>query len=575
VIVRSLVTLVALTALGHADVVRVDHARFVSDGKPFEFVGANAELMHGAHNRAAYQQTLDAARADGLRVVRVWALGEGAADAPAWQRESELFRAGPDGFLEDAFVQLDRVLAAAHERGLRVILTLANHWGDYGGVPQYLRWAGLPDTGYGARDAFFSDPRTRALFRAHLLRLVDRTNTVSGVRYADDPTVFAWELLNESQVETPAGATARRAFIVEMAQLLRSHGARQLVTPGVIGYGTLAERREWLAVCRLPEVDYCDSHLYPQNADAVPSERELDQLLDDRVQLARVAHKPLVIGEFGFDTRADHDRWLGHGRADWFARFLRRVIDDGAAGALVWIYQPWSGKPRDFGIYVDRPDTDDVRAQLRAFAAEALTAPPARNPILAAARGTRPLYDPYRVAHRPGPAFVSQDGARTVVALAPDQFTTGRFERVGAYDGGTLVHAYGFGDGFFEWRFPAPAAPVERLTIALRISSEFPGESAPPDGRSRTILELDGRQLAELWAPPDDGRGVVRTVTITDRALLSRLPGRAHLLRLRVPAGADARGVCIYGAPTGRGGAPSDTQPIVITFDHGRSLVAQ
>lgn len=565
---RSLYILCALCGIAGADVIRTDGARFVDGGRTFSFVGANVEVLHGAHSRAAYERTLDAARADGLRVVRVWALGEGPADAPDWQRAHDLFRVGPDGFVEAAYVQLDRVLAAAQTRGLRVVLTLGNHWGDYGGIPQYLRWAGLPERGFGARDAFFSDERTRAFFSAHLDRLIDRVNSVTGERYAEDPTIFSWELLNESQVESCAGAEARRAWVVEMARRLRARGARQLITPGVIGYGTLAERREWLAVCELPEVDYCDSHLYPQTTDQVPSEKELDQLLDDRALLAeRVARKPLVIGELGFDTRRDHDGWLGRGRADWFAHVLARLLDDGAAGALVWIYQPWSGRPRDYGIYVDRADTDDVRAQLRRFAAQALTAPPARNPILDAARGSAPLYDPYRTVRRPAPAFVREEGARTIVALAPERFASGRFERVGAWDGGVLQHAYGAGDGVFEWRFPAPARPVGRLTIALRVSSEFPGDSAPADGRSRFVVELDGHRVAELWASPDDGKGERREVTVTDRSLLATLPGRAHTLTLRVPAGPDANGLCVYGAPTGHGPAPPDPQPILLTFD--------
>jgi mannan endo-1,4-beta-mannosidase len=548
---QLLLALVSLTRPASAQLATAHGTRFVVDGKPFSFVGANVEVMHGAKMRAGYARTLDAARADGLRVVRVWALGEGAADAPDWARADDLLRAGPDGWIEDGLVQLDRVLAGASERGLKVILTLGNHWGDYGGIPQYLRWAGLADTGWGARDRFFSDERTRAFYRAHLERLAERKNTVNGVRYADDPTVFAWELLNESQVETPEGARVRRAWIAEMAQLLRSHAARQLITPGVIGYTTLAERDEWLAVCKLPEVDYCDSHLYPQNGDAVPSAVELARFIDDRVQLAqKVANKPLVFGEFGFDTRADHDGWLGRGRADWFGEFLSRVLYDGAAGAMVWIYQPWSGKPRDFGIYVDRQDTDDVRGRLRAFAEQALLAPASQNPLLDAARGTRPLYDPYHELHRPGPAAVREEADRTVVTLAPDQFSAGRFERVGVWDGGKLRHAYGAGPGFFEWRFPAPRDRLARLTVELQVSSEFPGESAPPDGTSRIEVEIDGHRVAQLTAPPDDGEGRVLRFSVDNPRVLARLPGRAHTLRLRVPEGPGSNGLCVYAGPT-------------------------
>src|SRR5882672_5832652 len=117
------------------------------DRQPFHFVGANLAVMHGLKNRAATEAVLEGASKDGLRVGRVWAFGEGEADAPSWQREGFLFRAGPDGWVEAGPRQLDRVIAAAGRSGVRLVVTLANNWGDYGGVPRYLRWAGVREEG--------------------------------------------------------------------------------------------------------------------------------------------------------------------------------------------------------------------------------------------------------------------------------------------------------------------------------------------------------------------------------------------------------------------------------------------
>lgn len=512
--------------------VRVRGTKFVAAGWPFAFVGANLEAVHGAGFRARYEETLDALLHDGLTVGRIWALGEGP-DAGSQQ----IFRTAPDAFVEASFVQLDRVLAGARGRGLRLIITLANYWDDYGGVRAYLRWAGLPDKGFGAKDRFFADPRTRALYRAHVTRLLDRTNTVTGVRYVDDPTIFAWELMNESRVETEAGAEDRRAFIVEMARFIRSRDPNHLVTPGLLGYGSRRERAEWLAVCRLPEVDYCDSHLYPQTTDRIASERELADFIDDRVQLAHhVAKKPIVFGEFGF--RTDEPTWLGRPRAAWFRAFLDRVRLDGAAGALVWIYQPWTGRARDFGIYIDRPDTNDVRAVLRTAAMLQRPGPPARNPRLGAARGEALLYNPYRVLRRPGPAQVTRAAGAVTVSLAADRFAEGRFERVGFYAEGTPPHAYGAGDGAFTWRFTTPSSGEAVLTATL--SSEFPGRAAPKDGESRVRVRVDGREVATLEAIPDDGVGAPVEVA------LGRLPAGRHTLRLEVPPGPRANGLCVY-----------------------------
>ena len=66
------------------------------------------------------------------------------------------------------------------------------------------------------------DERVRAALYAHIDRLLDRVNTGNGVRYADDPTIFGWEIMNESQVNSDAGAEARREFITEVAAHIRA-----------------------------------------------------------------------------------------------------------------------------------------------------------------------------------------------------------------------------------------------------------------------------------------------------------------------------------------------------------------
>lgn len=522
------------SALPDGAFVRVDGSHFSVATKPFAFVGANLDVMHGADARARAEETLAGARADGLTVGRVWALGEGDATSPPWAREHQLFRVAPDLWLDGGYRQLDRVLAAARARGLRVIVTLANYWDDFGGIRQYLAWAGVDGDGFGARDRFFWDERVRGWYRAHLERLVGRTNGVTGVRYADDPTIFAWELMNESQVATPAGAAARRTWIAEMATLLKARDPNHLVTPGLLGYTSRAERAEWLAVCRLPSVDYCDSHLYAESTDRVTSLERLQAYIDDRVQLARyVAHKPIVFGEFGFHTTAA--AFLDRPRAAWFAAFLERVFFDGAGGALAWIYQPFGGRARDFGIYVDNRDTDDVRAALRRFAAVAAAAPEANNPLLGGGRGETLLYDPY-LEERRSPHQHLAGGA---VAIPPSAFADGRWERLGSWGEGARAHAYGAGDGWFEYAFVLPRAA--RPTLTARLSSEWPGFRAPPDGGSRVAVLVDGRAVGALDVIPDDGIGR------DERVPLGPLAAGRHTLRLAVAAGDHANGLCVYG----------------------------
>src|ERR1051325_10322960 len=52
-------------------------ASFTLNGEPFRFVGANVAVMYRDEDRARMPETLREASRQGLRVVRVWAFGEG------------------------------------------------------------------------------------------------------------------------------------------------------------------------------------------------------------------------------------------------------------------------------------------------------------------------------------------------------------------------------------------------------------------------------------------------------------------------------------------------------------------
>lgn len=591
--------------------VRVRGNRFVVGEQPFRFVGANLSVMHGPDNRAAAEEVLAGAAEDGLRVARVWALGEGEADAAPWLRDNFLFRAGPTGWIDAGPRHLDRVVAAAARAGVRLIVTLSNSWSDYGGVPRYLRWVGRwRDRVYGASDQFYSDPDARAAYRAHVERLLSRTNHLTGVPYRDDPTIFAWELMNESSVSTAAGATARRAWIAEMSGLIRRLAPHHLITSGVSGYRVARERDEWLAVCRSPGVDFCDGHIYPEEAvrdrDPAGAAAELNAMLDEYVRLAQtVAGKPFVLGEFG--VRGDGAGvWLGAPRAVWTARILERLRFDGAGGGLIWIYQRAGGADRAHGVDVGPAPSGSPTPELPAMtirramrgAAAALrsdaAAPagaPAVNPAIASPLDETPLLPLHReVAGRATSIpFVHGDrpdaGGGWSITWDPTAFARADWEATGSYGGGEIEHAWGAETGWFEYEYevpasePAPsgdaagAAPAvatarraRGLTaiVRARVSSEYPGTLSPPDGASRFTVSLDGVPLTTATAVRDDGRGRWVTLRIP-RATLSATdplaPGR-HRLRFTVPPGPRAHGLSIYGRPGQKASAPVDTAPL-------------
>lgn len=100
------------------------------------------------------------------------------------------------------------------------MLTLENYWTAYGGVTQRLAWNGqqpTPNAGVFFTNAAAVDGYVRSPLRAkpnpppspfshapvhvpqlaYIKHVITRTNTYTNVSYVDDPTIFAWEVMNE------------------------------------------------------------------------------------------------------------------------------------------------------------------------------------------------------------------------------------------------------------------------------------------------------------------------------------------------------------------------------------------
>ena len=370
--------LVACPAAGPNSVrshfVRQRGNRFVIDGKPFRFVGANVALMYRDEDRERMPETLRQAAQAGMKVVRVWAFGEGGPndvkpmqDFDDWPRHHSFWLA-PGQWNEEAFVHLDRVIAEAAKNNLYVQLCLTNWWRDTGGITQYLRWAGINDAAddrfpFGINNdramLFYSNPETRRLFREHLEKLVTRRNTITGTFYRDDPTIFGWELMNEAQVITGRWAE-RRAWFAEMSAYLKSLDPNHLITTGTWGYRTSSERREWLADHALSTIDYCDVHHYPRPDDDVfvDSPKALKEFIDNRAAAAFSIGKPLVFGEFGMGVE-------GHksfSQLEWYKAFFDGNARAGSAGAMFWILTP--DPRRGYGVTYATPRDNALLAEI-------------------------------------------------------------------------------------------------------------------------------------------------------------------------------------------------------------------
>jgi len=373
--------------IADGEFVRAEGTTFVIGAEqPFRFVGANAAMIHGEKMREGMDALLDAMRDDGLSVIRVWAAGEADDDGNAWRR-AYAFRLGPDVWVESSFEHLDQLLISARERNIRVMITLLNRWGDYGGLPQYGRWVGLPTRRKNPLPAelltLLASEEVRDLYRAHVDRVVSRVNSISGVAYRDDPTIFSWELANELSPQSCEAEEALFDWTRTMARYVRSLDDNHLIGAGHIGYKTTISRRSWQRVTELPEIGYADVHAYPHNVLAVTDPDTLGGWLDERANLAlNVIDKPLVLGEIGF--RRNDEAFSP--REQWFAQSLERADADGLSGFMIWIYRSWDEREDRQGVWAEGPLAEEsvpVRRALRWAAVNwAGTAPEITNPAV-------------------------------------------------------------------------------------------------------------------------------------------------------------------------------------------------
>lgn len=547
--------------------VRVRGSRFVIDGRPFRFVGANVSVMYRDEDRARMPETLRQASQSGIRLVRVWASGEGGpgdvgpvADLTDWPRTHPL-RWAPDKWNEEAFVHLDRVIAEAARNKLLVQLCLANWWRDTGGVTQYLRWAGITDAadekfrfGINSERAmlFYTNEKTRQLYREHLEKLATRRNTVTGTLYRDDPNIFGWELMNEAQAVTSRGSE-RRGWIAEMSAYLKSLDPNHIIAPGDWGYRTAAERREWLADHQLPNIDYCDVHNYPRDdSDSfVDSPRALREFIDNRAAAAFSLKKPLVFGEFGMGVEG----YNGFSQVEWYRAFLESNVRAGSGGAMFWILTP--DPARGYGLTYttdrDKGVLGEIRRASQIFAALSDADPPAR--LLDASRHLVPRQFAWtRSANDPAtlPQVIVREDKSILYRFKPQMAASERFEKVGGGPG----YIWGFGVGHLEYTVPAreDRRRVSHLLVRAHIRPVLPIDAKPENIKTRVTLFVNGKDCGSrlIYLEPD-GEPLIQEWRVD--ALLVRLRamrGRPISIRFTVTPESDwPYGVNISNWPEG------------------------
>jgi len=485
--------------------VRQLHGRFILDGQPFRFVGANVAVMYRDEDRQRMPETLKQSAAAGIKVIRVWAFGEGGpndikpmADFADWPRNHP-FRFAPDQWNEEAFVHLDNIIAEAAKNNLHVQLCLTNWWRDTGGVTQYLRWAGINDAADDTRPfginkeraiLFYTNPVTRRLYREHINKLATRRNTVTGIYYRDDPAIFGWELMNEAQVITGRWAE-RRAWIAEMSTYLKSLDPNHLIAPGDWGYRSSPERREWLADHALPTIDYCDVHLYPRDDHdsfvSVPD--DLKWFVANRQAAAFSLGKPLVFGEFGMGP----DGYNQFSEIDWFRGFFDANIRAGSGGAMFWIMTPDSN--RGYGVNYTSGRDINLLSEIKQAADKFESLQSAEPPATLQDSEKHLVPRQFAWNREAGaaatlPQITRREDKSILYQFKSLMASAQRFEKMGSGPG----YIWGSGSGFVEYTVPErqDRRRISEIIVRAHIQPVSPVDASRDFIKTRVTLYVNG-----------------------------------------------------------------------------------
>jgi len=359
ILATSIVAPASVAAKGppNDNFVKRDGSDLTLNGRPFDFVGTNNYyLMYSSP--LMINDVLNTAAANGFNVLRTWGwLDQTPKNGFVFQSFNGTTMTYNDG--ATGLANLDYVVAQAGKIGLKLVIPFTGNWADFGGMDQYVAWAGGS-----FHDDFYTNATIKTWYKAWISHLLNHVNSITGVAYKNDPTIMTWELANEPRCvgsgAYPASPTCTTATLTgwaaEMSAYIKSLDRKHLVSSGSEGFLVVPGSTEYersgasgldeLAIAKLPTIDVMSYHLYPDGGWS----KTVDwgtTWITDHTKLAKKIGKPSMLGEFGLRNQV--------ARNVTYKTWTDAVRNTGGSGALFWIL---TGKQDDGTLY---PDYDGFR----------------------------------------------------------------------------------------------------------------------------------------------------------------------------------------------------------------------
>lgn len=380
VLLPLLISIAASALQAQSTFIETENGRFVENGKPYYFVGANywyggllgleKDKKRGVER---LRQELDFLKSRGVTNLRLMAGAEGSGLMNGVQRVGPPLQPEQGKFDERVLEGLDLVLAEMGKRKMRAVIFLSNSWEWSGGFQQYLIWNGVISDEWLTRKPtwdelrdltakFYSCKPCKDAYASQIAFVLTHRNRYTGEKNIDDPTIFAWELANEPRPMRPAAIKDYWLWVRENAWRIKATGAKQLVTIGHEGWIGTQDLKLFETIHAEKSVDYLTIHIWPKNWGWFENGRMADrfdqidaktaQYVQENLEVAKRLNKPLVIEEFGlprdgqsfdpFATTRSRDKYF-----EGIFGLVKKIPEIG--GANFWAFggtaRPIKGQP--------------------------------------------------------------------------------------------------------------------------------------------------------------------------------------------------------------------------------------
>ena len=294
--------------------VKVAGTGFTLGGEPFRFIGANS-IYYGFYQQYGYsiEEAIRDARENNLSVMRIY-LGFG--DTTWGSRPA---------------VEYDRALDIASRNGMRIIAVLTDCC-CFGSD-----WSSTREKYYGTvKFCDFSSSVSKEEYKKFIKRVLERENTVNGRIYKDDPTIMAWDILNEPAMQFTSDAEFK-AWLAEISAYIKTIDPNHLLTIGLENGNSLYDQTgPHYDALNVPDLDFFSIHFnLPAHANLAA---ELPRL-EYRVKTFTGMGKPVVLEEFGIGTLRGYSPQTGEEMTAWVNKYKDQMdilFSAGGSGALFW-----------------------------------------------------------------------------------------------------------------------------------------------------------------------------------------------------------------------------------------------